>query len=104
MQNDNNTYLTLLPAQSVHQYQSYYEYAQRKNNHVVDMASALTLSMVKTALNHKDGCLAQLKKCANNGSNDVCQDADNFCAEYVTAPLLGNRSTYYSESFCDCSL
>ncbi|KNZ57586.1 uncharacterized protein VP01_2121g1 [Puccinia sorghi] len=81
------------------QYQSYYEYAQRKNNHVVDMASALTLSMVKTALNHKDGCLAQLKKCANNGSNDVCQDADNFCAEYVTAPLLGNRSTYYIPNF-----
>ncbi|PLW42980.1 hypothetical protein PCASD_04728 [Puccinia coronata f. sp. avenae] len=77
------------------QYQSYYDYAQSKFNHVVDMANPATLAVVKTALNTKKGCLAQLKNCANNGSNDVCQDADNFCAQHVTAPLLGNRSPYY---------
>ncbi|EHS64653.1 uncharacterized protein PGTG_21004 [Puccinia graminis f. sp. tritici CRL 75-36-700-3] len=62
------------------------------------MANAATLAVVKTALNHKNGCVVQLKNCANNGSNDVCQDADNFCAQYVSAPLLGNRSTYYYRS------
>ncbi|EFP93244.2 uncharacterized protein PGTG_19190 [Puccinia graminis f. sp. tritici CRL 75-36-700-3] len=76
-------------------YQSYYDYAQKQFNHVLDMANAATLAVVKTALNHKNGCLVQLKNCANNGSNDVCQDTDNFCAQYVSAPLLGNRSTYY---------
>ncbi|KAA1096504.1 hypothetical protein PGT21_018671 [Puccinia graminis f. sp. tritici] len=80
------------------EYQSYYDYAQAKFNHVLDMANAATLAVVKTALNHKNGCLVQLKNCANNGSNDVCQDADNFCAQYVSAPLLGNRSTYYYRS------
>ncbi|OAV99900.1 hypothetical protein PTTG_25095 [Puccinia triticina 1-1 BBBD Race 1] len=77
------------------QYQSYYDYAQKKFNHVLDLAKPATLAVVNTALNHKNGCLAQLKSCANNGSNDVCQEADNFCAQYVSAPLLGNRSTYY---------
>ncbi|KAI9603992.1 hypothetical protein H4Q26_003602 [Puccinia striiformis f. sp. tritici PST-130] len=77
------------------QYQSYYDWAQKKNNHVMDIASPATLAVVKNALTRKNGCLAQLQDCANDGSNDVCQDADNFCAQYVSSPLLGDRSTYY---------
>ncbi|KAI7951811.1 hypothetical protein MJO28_007495 [Puccinia striiformis f. sp. tritici] len=79
------------------QYQSYYDWAQKKNKHVMDIASPATLAVVKNALTRKNGCLAQLQDCANDGSNDVCQDADNFCAQYVSSPLLGDRSTYYCE-------
>ncbi|KAI9612724.1 hypothetical protein H4Q26_007883 [Puccinia striiformis f. sp. tritici PST-130] len=77
------------------QFQSYYDYSQKKYNHVEDIANAATLAVVKTALTHKTGCLAQLKNCANKGNIEACQDAYNFCAQYVSIPLLGDRSTYY---------
>lgn len=78
-----------------HQYESYYDFSRAKYNHVVDLADSATLAVVKTALNSKDGCLARLKQCANNGSINICQRADAFCSQFVSNPIIGDRSPYY---------
>ncbi|MBW0505326.1 hypothetical protein O181_045041 [Austropuccinia psidii MF-1] len=77
------------------QYQSYYDYAQAKGNKMFDFVDQTTLQKVHTDLTKEGGCLSQLKQCDAHGDNLVCRDADRFCGQYVTVPLVGDRNPYY---------
>jgi len=76
-------------------YQSYYDYAQAKYNHVEDLLAPKTLAKIKNALYSPNGCVPRIKQCAKTGDNTICRQADDFCNQHVLTPAMGDRNPYF---------
>jgi carboxypeptidase C (cathepsin A) len=79
------------------QYQAYYNFTVYPGN-TYDYRP-FNKSVEKTmynALYSKGGCVDQITKCYEVGSNDICSTADNYCANNVEAVLdnIPNRDEY----------
>lgn len=81
------------------QYESYLDFAQKKYNHLFDLVDQKTLDEIKNSLYQKEtGCKDRLMKCNSFKGmfgDQVCKEADEFCAKYVALPAQGDRNPYF---------
>ncbi|KIY63529.1 serine carboxypeptidase [Cylindrobasidium torrendii FP15055 ss-10] len=75
------------------QYPGYIEYAASNPYHqLVDNA---TIAAAKESWSESGGCKSQIEACYDNGSDDVCSSAQDFCNNNILSPLGGNWDVYY---------
>ncbi|KAG0145712.1 hypothetical protein CROQUDRAFT_45412 [Cronartium quercuum f. sp. fusiforme G11] len=77
------------------QYASFPDFASAKFNGLFDIVDESIIDLARTALDKKNGCIDQLKKCYKFGEVEDCRSADSFCENEITDPLLGNQNEYF---------
>lgn len=74
------------------QYPGYVKYA--KSNPYHQLVSDDVIKAANRSLFEPGGCMSQIAKCNDKGSNEVCSHAQDYCNSKVLGPLAGNYSEY----------
>ncbi|QRW00147.1 Serine carboxypeptidase [Ceratobasidium sp. AG-Ba] len=74
------------------QYPGYVKYAQSNPYHA--LVSSSTIKSANNSLYQSGGCMSQIAKCNNGGSDSDCSNAQSYCNSKVLSPLSGNYNVY----------
>ncbi|KZT08027.1 serine carboxypeptidase [Laetiporus sulphureus 93-53] len=75
------------------QYPGYLSYAASNPYHPL-----VSTSEIETATydwNKTDGCMSQITACYDNGSDETCSAAQDYCNSNILSPLAGDYDVYY---------
>ncbi|KAL6301457.1 serine carboxypeptidase [Sparassis latifolia] len=75
------------------QYPGYIEYAGSNPYH--PLVSSSVIGTGNQSWTSRHGCKAQIEACYDNGSDDTCANAQQYCNDNILEPLAGNYDVYY---------
>ncbi|KAI0352787.1 serine carboxypeptidase [Trametes cingulata] len=75
------------------QYPGYISYAASNPYHA--LVSQSTINRANSSFTRSGGCRDQITACYNQGTDDVCSEAQSFCNNNILSPLAGNYDVYY---------